>query len=543
MNANWNVNAKRLFPTGARTRKTRWGVFLVLGCVALTGTGIAESCPSAKTLPRTPVEKTTSTQTAVAWRPKERWRGFNLTGMFIRPHVGAKSTFAEEDFAIVRDLGFNFVRLPMDYRYWIAHEDWEQIDETAVKQVDDAIAWARKYKLHTMLNFHRAPGYTVALPAEPRNLFTDPKAQEVCAKHWAFFARRYRDIPNDDLSFNLMNEPPEGCTNYAAIVRMLSAAIHAEDPKRFIVADGEAYGRRPNAALLAQDAALVGQASRGYTPMSVSHYLAPWVGTPSAKPMWPAPAEGFGILYAPQRSRPGWEKPLRLLDVPAGELSIAVVYCSGANTIQIDVDGQPAQTILLDPYKGGPLWQGNIHPQHKIWQGRYLGTVKMPLAKPAREVSIRNARGDWFRLDRVSVTRTDGRVAARDLQYTWGEANEKPYRFQGWNDGLAFVADGERMMNADYLRDVVYGDWIRAKDAGAFVMVGEFGAAMWTPHDVTLRWIEDMLKVWKEHDIPWAIWGLYGHCGILDVNRAGVSHENYRGHKLDRKLLDLLQKY
>ncbi len=484
-----------------------------------------------------------ATEETPAWRPKVRWRGFNLTGMFIRPRAGAKSTFKEEDFAIVKDLGFNFARLPMDYRYWIANEDWEQIDEEAVGQVDDAVRWARKYGIHVMLNFHRAPGYTVARPPEPRSLFTDKKAQEVCAKHWAFFARRYRGIPNDELSFNLMNEPPSGCTNYAEIVEMLSAAIHAEDPARFIVADGEGYGRRPNARLLERDAALVGQATRGYTPMSVSHYLAPWVGTPTAKPMWPAPSEGHGMLYAPNRSRPGWDAPLRLLDVPAGELAVAVSYCSGANSLRIDVDGIPAKTVVLDPYKGGPLWRGGIHPQHKIWQGHYLGSVKLALDRPAREVSIRNERGDWIRLDRVSVRGADGRIAARDLQNTWGEANERPYRFRGWDDGMAFVADGERMMDAGYLRDVVYGDWIRAKDAGAFVMVGEFGAAMWTPHDVVLRWTEDMLKVWKEHDIPWAIWGLYGHCGIMDTNRKGVEYEDYRGHKLDRRLLDLLQRY
>ena len=56
--------------------------------------------------------------------------------------------------------------------------------------------------MHVSFNFHRAPGFTVAKPAEARSLWTDAEAQRVCALHWAAFAKRYKGIPSARLSFN-----------------------------------------------------------------------------------------------------------------------------------------------------------------------------------------------------------------------------------------------------------------------------------------------------------------------------------------------------
>ena len=41
----------------------------------------------------------------------------------------------------------------------------------------------------------------------------------------------------------------------------------------------------------------------------------------------------------------------------------------------------------------------------------------------------------------------------------------------------------------------------------------------------------------------WALWNLRGSIGILDSERADVEYEDYEGHKLDRKMLELLQRY
>jgi aryl-phospho-beta-D-glucosidase BglC (GH1 family) len=114
------------------------------------------------------------------WLP--RWRGFNLLEKF---QVGqGRRPFREADFRLISRLGFNFVRLPMDYRVWIRDGDPEQFDEEVLAEIDQAVAWGREYGMHVMLNFHRAPGWTVARPPEPLDLWTDPEVQRLCALHW-----------------------------------------------------------------------------------------------------------------------------------------------------------------------------------------------------------------------------------------------------------------------------------------------------------------------------------------------------------------------
>ena len=75
------------------------------------------------------------------------------------------------------------------------------------------------------------------------------------------------------------------------------------------------------------------------------------------------------------------------------------------------------------------------------------------------------------------------------------------------------------------------------------VICGEFGCGNHTPHDVTLAWLEDLLSVLKEYNIGWAMWNLSGEFGVLDSMRDDVDYEDYCGRKLDRKMLNLLQKY
>src|SRR5271157_1736953 len=229
-----------------------------------------------------------------------RWRGFNLLEKFYLS--GHRQPFLEGDFRLISKLGFNFVRLPMDYRCWIRGGNWEEFDETKLAEIDQAIAWGEKYGIHVCINFHRAPGYTVASPPEPTSLWTDPQTQRVCAKHWAMFARRYRGIPNERLSFNLLNEPGQiDPKAYVAVVRKLVEAIRGEDPRRLIIADGLQWGNVPVPELRELR---IAQATRGYTPMEISHYKASWVnGDRFPVPQWPRTLPPNGTLLGPVQDK------------------------------------------------------------------------------------------------------------------------------------------------------------------------------------------------------------------------------------------------
>lgn len=218
-----------------------------------------------------------------------RWRGFNIQGKFM---ADEEERFREEDFRWIADWGFNFVRLPMDYRCWTG-DDWLDFKEDALEEIDQAIEYGRKHRIHVSLNFHRAPGFTVANPPEPTDLWTDEQTQDVFVQHWRRFAERYEGIPGEMLSFDLVNEPVDVSNeDYAEIVRRAVEAIHEADPDRLVFANGTFYGQNPVPEIADLDCA---QSTRGYDPRPISHYMAEWTnGERYDEPTWPLDTEEHG---------------------------------------------------------------------------------------------------------------------------------------------------------------------------------------------------------------------------------------------------------
>lgn len=89
-----------------------------------------------------------------------------------------------------------------------------------------------------------------------------------------------------------------------------------------------------------------------------------------------------------------------------------------------------------------------------------------------------------------------------------------------------------------------YERWAKmAVETGVGVHCGEGGCFNQTPHDVVLAWLEDVLDILTSLNIGYALWNFRGGFGVLDSGRKDVAYEDYRGHLLDRKMLDVLQRY
>lgn len=317
-----------------------------------------------------------------------RWRGFNLLEKFTEQ---TNAPFRESDFAMMKEWGFDFVRLPLSYRCWSKPDDWRHLDERVLREIDQAVEFGRQYGIHVNLNFHRAPGYCVNPPPEPFDLWSNETALEACAYHWAAFAERYRGIPNERLSFNLLNEPGNiSAASYRRVVERLVAAIREKDPHRLLIADGLQWGRRPVPELVDLS---IAQSTRGYDPLQISHYKASWV--------------------------------------------------RGSNTWAV------------------PTWPLRLS-EHDVW-------------------------------DRERLTR-------------------------------------ERIE-----------PWKALEIQGVGVHVGEWGAFQHTPHEVVLAWMKDSLELWEAAGWGWALWNFRGSFGVLDSGRNDVAYESYRGHQLDRKMLELIR--
>jgi len=102
------------------------------------------------------------------------------------------------------------------------------------------------------------------------------------------------------------------------------------------------------------------------------------------------------------------------------------------------------------------------------------------------------------------------------------------------------AANGEKW-DREKLRHELIEKWQPLVARGAPVHVGEWGCLAATPHAAALGWMTDLLALWKEAGWGWAVWNLRGHFGPLDSGREDVAYENFRGHKLDRKMLELLR--
>jgi hypothetical protein len=214
--------------------------------------------------------------------------GFNFQWMCSWSREQRPQPVDEKALDFLTKFGFNFVRVPVDYRFWTRGFDYFHPDESVFNFIDEYLEACRARGIHLSLNLHRAPGYcTNRNDLERHNLWVDEIAQSAFVFLWETLAQRYKDVPGKELSFDLLNEPPapggNGMTrkSHAALIRRTVSASRAIDPEREIVIDGlgGGYLAMPELATLG-----VTHSGRGYHPMPVSHHKATWWADHSRAP-------------------------------------------------------------------------------------------------------------------------------------------------------------------------------------------------------------------------------------------------------------------
>jgi aryl-phospho-beta-D-glucosidase BglC (GH1 family) len=239
-----------------------------------------------------------------------KWKGFNLLDFFSPDPAKSRQATTEDHFRWMRDWGFDFVRIPMAYPYYlnidrsrnITPEEVYKIDEKAVDKIDKLVSLAHTYNLHVSLNLHRAPGYCVnAGFYEPYNLWTDQAALDAFCFHWGMWAKRYKNISAKKISFDLVNEPSmrEDMNDqhsrrssvpgeaYRKVAIAASKAIRKENSNHLVIADGNDVGSKIIPEITDLN---IAQSCRGYFPGIISHYKAPWANKDPEnlpQPKWP----------------------------------------------------------------------------------------------------------------------------------------------------------------------------------------------------------------------------------------------------------------
>jgi aryl-phospho-beta-D-glucosidase BglC (GH1 family) len=463
-------------------------------------------------------------------------KGFNLLGKFDANF--SNYGYTEEEFIILQDLGFNFVRIPLDYRTFTQAGNWDVFLEDEVAKIDKVVEWGRKYGVHVCLNLHRAPGYCVNPSTLPSNqdldLWTNATAQEAFVNQWAYFSRRYKDVPYEELSFNLVNEPAD--MDEALYVNVMKKAIHkiqSINPDRVIFVDGLNYSRTVIASL--QDEKNIIQAIHVYDPFTLTHYKAEWV---NGSDTWPLPV--WPMTDISQYLYGLWKSDLHSSLVLEGTfkkdsvITINVQQVSIQSTLQIKLDDTEilSKGFLCGPDPGED-WTQIISTQ---WGYQNISGKDYSVTLPSdgTRLTITNTDGDWMTFNKLIIRSGAEKISIIPANTTWGSM-QKTYKLT--TDGNITDVDGNPVIALGSLINTLE----EAKAQNIPVMIQEFGVYNKTPHDVTVAYLADALSVFNKNHIGYAMWNLIGTMGIINSERTDMTYEQYRGKLLDRQLTTLMQ--
>jgi endoglucanase len=153
-----------------------------------------------------------------------------------------------KDIELIREWGFNSVRLPMNSRKLFETIGEEvRVIESEIKRIDELICWCENNDIYVILDMHGAPGGQTGANIDDcrmdkPELFMEEINQLHLIKMWNFLANRYSHKPCI-AGYDLINEPlPNWFSEYNDLVYPLYLkiikAIREVDKKHMIILEG-----------------------------------------------------------------------------------------------------------------------------------------------------------------------------------------------------------------------------------------------------------------------------------------------------------------
>lgn len=462
----------------------------------------------------------------------------------------------EDEVKFLAENGFNFYRALYDFSFISEQGNPLSVNLRALEEIDQLIAWGMQYGVHIQISLNGLPN-CYGLPDEGQILemggtrFIDDDAQQALLKQiWSLLARRYADIPNRYLDFELMAEPtyrgalPWEKANkryYAAMVDIMDSIWAAEgnkpkqDRRVLMLMTLEAFNdpiSKAVAKLIREEGCVVTQHT------GVPHWIAGGgakkIGQDEYRTQPFLPEMGdvtWPILFLPQVIRPtGKHDPLTLRSetaFPAGTVVTLYVFYDGGGTLAFHADGQRLLRIK------GP----------KAWSAEGAACYAVTLNKAAQDITLHKSNDGeiWMALLTVEVPGQDiVRLVPHSIyRNNTGYADMPTITIQG--DGSVIssqVYDGEAIYNAE-IRPFME----KVQEAGGGYMITEFGTGGATPLTLVSAMTEDTFGVLQSHRIPWSadcIWDVL-QCSI----RPGTTLKQYGDTPwfYDAAYIDMLKKY
>ncbi|MCQ2492301.1 MAG: glycoside hydrolase family 5 protein [Lachnospiraceae bacterium] len=211
-------------------------------------------------------------------------KGVNLGGwisQFAEYDTEHFETFiTEKDIEYIASLGFDHVRVPVDYNV-LEDEEGTPI-ESGFGYLKNCLSWCQKYDLHMLIDLHECFGYSfdpLKVDMDRKKFFYDEALQARFMKLWAKIAETFKDYP-ETVAFEPLNEVTlyEVKDAWNEIVRRYIEMIRSIAPDTYIVIGGVVYNHVTSVPLLdpPYDDKVVYN-FHCYEPFLFTHQAAYWV--------------------------------------------------------------------------------------------------------------------------------------------------------------------------------------------------------------------------------------------------------------------------
>ncbi|MFA7227945.1 MAG: glycoside hydrolase family 5 protein [Melioribacteraceae bacterium] len=116
----------------------------------------------------------------------------------------------KEDISFLKSAGFNHVRVPFNFKFFLVEDHPEIFLEEGFQRLDDVIKWCAEEGLYVILDLHAAPGGQSGDNIDDSwsypFLYEEEDAQRTTIALWEKLAERYKD-EKIVLGYDLLNEP------------------------------------------------------------------------------------------------------------------------------------------------------------------------------------------------------------------------------------------------------------------------------------------------------------------------------------------------
>ena len=139
-----------------------------------------------------------------AWNSLPKWNGVTVPNLqeYDHEYDGQPQVFIREDMENISQLGFNFVRVPLDTRLFFDLDDPSFVHLEKLVNLDELISWGAEFGTHVCIDVHFSFGFTTDGDSTNDTMWENPEEQEIFLSFWDMLAERYQEIPSNLLSFN-----------------------------------------------------------------------------------------------------------------------------------------------------------------------------------------------------------------------------------------------------------------------------------------------------------------------------------------------------